>query len=245
MKVSLRTLESVFRSDFLFFFSDSFWSTFLGFYPFGITSDPRSRTASLLGAFPSKNHNPSSPRERAILLLEKTHFNPKFYEEIGSTTLVDPLSKHHGSQDQELQRLSEEGLAKEENDGEPSHKIRKLNEEEITISSNDSCLSRLSTLGQNDIYTWLLGWKNNDRYKDEADFKINMIRPVDEKVRGTSSWYSITKALLWDTDGWFLFFVFIAYREVLESEEIHGLWSVVETKGRNMLHCCVFWYPLI
>ncbi|MCO5598332.1 hypothetical protein L7F22_052425 [Adiantum nelumboides] len=107
-----------------------------------LDEDPRSRTASLLGTFPSKDHNPSSPRERAILLLEKTHFNPKFYEEIGSTTLVDSLSKHHGSQDQSLQPLSEEVLAKEPNDGEPSNKIRKLNEEEITISSNDSCLSR-------------------------------------------------------------------------------------------------------
>lgn len=198
MKVSLRTLESVFRSDSLLCFLTLSDRLSPRLFPYWITSDPRSRTASLLGTFPSKDHNPSSPRERAILLLEKTHFNPKFYEEIGSTTLVDSLSKHHGSQDQSLQPLSEEVLAKEPNDGEPSNKIRKLNEEEITISSNDSCLSRLSTLGQNDIYTWLLGWKNNDRYKDEADFKINMIRPVDEKVRGTSSSCSITRALLWN-----------------------------------------------
>ena len=44
-----------------------------------LSEDPRTRSASLLGHF----ERPSGEREAGVLLLEKTHFSPTFYEHVG------------------------------------------------------------------------------------------------------------------------------------------------------------------
>jgi len=98
-------------------------------------------------------------RERAILLLEKTHFGSAFYESIGEGS--DHL-------------VSKSFASSEGKSSEPNAKVRKI--------ESSSLFSKLESVGQNDIYTWLLGWRNSEVADDQADFKINMIRPVDEKV---------------------------------------------------------------
>ncbi|CAO1635443.1 unnamed protein product [Sympodiomycopsis kandeliae] len=115
-----------------------------------LDQDPKTRSAILLGSFPVNGE--MGGEEEAIILLEKTHFSYEFMSSIG-----EPL--------EDLYNLKE---------GEPESKRLKQSNTFRVLKY----IENVESLGQNDIYTWLLGWK---RFQNsEADFKINVIRPVTE-----------------------------------------------------------------
>ena len=106
-----------------------------------LNEDPKTRSASLLGHFETTE----GEKETAILLLEKTHFSPAFYQNIGKVDQTRSLQYY-------------------------------------------------STLGSNDVYSWLLGWmpavpasdsssttpQEDTKGGGDAHVKLNLIRPATE-----------------------------------------------------------------
>lgn len=111
-----------------------------------LDQDPKSKSVNLLGTLYTYLPNEElSSGERAILLVEKTHFAESFLDRLGES----PTSSKDESAEQRQH----------------SQEVR---------SDRSPIFSKVSDLGQNDIYTWLLAWFGTQSV--EADVKITLIR---------------------------------------------------------------------
>lgn len=158
-----------------------------------LNEDPRTRSAALLGTFakrPLKKNEDEDVRvtedaaaagdrdqdedeEQAVLLLEKTPFNQSFYASVGST-LDDPVN---GNDSDGSKRRKLEG---QEDISEGSTTAAMAS----TLSSSTSLVnfSRLESLGENDIYLWLLAHSRASEATSSAtaDMKLTLIRPATQ-----------------------------------------------------------------
>lgn len=149
-----------------------------------LSQDAKTRSAALLGTLPKRPPSGGSnrdgeeeeEREDAIVLLEKTHFEEGFYEGLG---LVEEEAVGEGSAARE-----------DEDDGVRSAKRTKLDGDETAATSQPSTaptttqirlrnLSDVQSLGQNDIYTWLLA-RHSTTSSAPPDIKLTLIRPASK-----------------------------------------------------------------
>lgn len=125
-----------------------------------LDQDPKTKSVNLLGQF--YVNGTLSNWEQAILILEKTHFS-------------EQLLKRFDSQ------LNQVWVDDERN----SKQIRLSNERKLHEKVHKRAVfAALSDLGQNDVYTWLLGWLNKTSDAsitgNEADVKMTLIRPATQ-----------------------------------------------------------------
>lgn len=150
-----------------------------------LSQDAKTRSAALLGTLPkrppsegsSNREGQEEEREDAIVLLEKTHFEESFYEGLGVV---------------EEEAVGERGAGREddEEDGGRSSKRAKLDSDETSATPQPSIasttttvrlrnLSDVQSLGQNDIYTWLLA-RHSTTSSAPPDIKLTLIRPASK-----------------------------------------------------------------
>lgn len=117
-----------------------------------LDEDPKQKSAILLGTIPS-----ATGKDQAILILEKTHFSNRFYSQLSAAA------------------------SREMSQAETSI-IQSRTTETAGQASQASVFSCVKSLGQNDIYTWLLAWltqKQNGEQAD-ADVKLTLICPATQ-----------------------------------------------------------------
>lgn len=131
-----------------------------------LDQDPKQKSANLLGHFTTTATDGTESVEQAILLVEKTHFSETFYECLTSPT----------------ERAIPNG-----DDSERSPKQAKVSSQDVVNATRlpgSRVFSALSDLGQNDIYTWLLGWLCRPQLgrmtESDADVKMTLIRPATQ-----------------------------------------------------------------
>ncbi len=125
----------------------------------------------MLGHFPARAEG--EEEEQAVLLLEKTHFEPSFYSQLGQ-------SSSSGISSAESSRSSKEPrTANGAQDASSAATV--TSQENGSSSSGSSTFFKLSSLGQNDIYHWLLGWTAAAE-GSPADVKLSLIRPATAAV---------------------------------------------------------------
>lgn len=131
-----------------------------------LDQDAKTRSAVLLGSFASQQLG--QEEEKAVILLEKTHFEPAFFGQLGEVKATS---------------ISGSGLGGMGSEQGPGVKLQHL--------------SKLVRLGQNDVYNWLMAWRSEIPHTHNAngsgsssasasastssisaDMKINVIRPA-------------------------------------------------------------------
>lgn len=131
-----------------------------------LDQDPKLKSANLLGEFAITGSNGAQAIEQAILIVEKTHFSERFYERLRDTSAVPIVSSENESQASKLSKATHKDTATG------------------TRQHHNALFSALSSLGQNDIYTWLLAWSARSQQcygtESDADVKITLIRPATQ-----------------------------------------------------------------
>lgn len=131
-----------------------------------LDQDPKLKSANLLGEFAITGSNGAQAIEQAILIVEKTHFSERFYERLRDTSAVPIVSSENESQASNLSKATHKDTATG------------------TRQHHNALFSALSSLGQNDIYTWLLAWSARSQQcygtESDADVKITLIRPATQ-----------------------------------------------------------------
>lgn len=117
-----------------------------------LDEDPKQKSAILLGSIQRDGAD-----NQAIVILEKTHFPKTFYASLSV------------------------GVSREEVHSEPVTS-RPSDAEEGRTSVPKDVFSQVRSLGQNDIYTWLLAWlsPHRDGVENNADVKLTLICPATQ-----------------------------------------------------------------
>ncbi|KDN52049.1 HIT-like protein [Tilletiaria anomala UBC 951] len=131
-----------------------------------LSEDPKTHAAALLGHFSAIIDGKDS-KEQAIVLVEKTHFEQRFYAGLGNAELKDAVET--GAPEERATKV-----AKTVDSPKGAAAVSTL-----SFHRNAFALERTQSLGQNDIYTWLLGWTASES-TSPADIKITLIRPASE-----------------------------------------------------------------
>ncbi|GAC96189.1 scavenger mRNA decapping enzyme [Pseudozyma hubeiensis SY62] len=121
-----------------------------------LDQDPKSKSVNLLGTLDTYLPNEMlSSRERAILLVEKTHFPQPFLDRLRESPTRSNVV---------------EGVETSSELDPAEQKVQPQN----VRSDRPPIFSKVSDLGQNDIYTWLLAHFGSRSV--DADVKITLIR---------------------------------------------------------------------
>ena len=119
------------------------------------------------------------PIVQAVVTLEKTPFDPAFFELLSSRH-PEPLPARdtHGSH----------ANGEEDGEGERTSKMPRIHGNIVIPPEEETSsypLARTKTINQNDIYTWLLAWTATTA-ASPADLKITIIKPATDAVRVVS-----------------------------------------------------------
>lgn len=139
-----------------------------------LQQDAKTRSAILLGTLPSASGD--GQRDPAILTLEKTHFSDDFYASIGD--LLQPSSEISARGDKRIKLTTDEGHGATSSIQPGTAST--VDDASRTAGPTLRQFSRLVSLGNNDIYTWLLGYLRHSDPPElgPADVKISMICPA-------------------------------------------------------------------